>query len=206
MVALVITVLSAVVSVVAAIFTARQAQYAQRQAVAAEEQAAAAKVQADLATAQLDQLKRAEDEEQAHQRWLEMVLPRLRTPGIELVQVAPGDRLHAEWALARGHVDPLSTSLGTAVILPAAERRMIPGSHEAKVRAARQAILQECASKPGAWFGWDSQGKPPEEGEVYLGAAQELDREGLVTARISNGTVATRITAQGSEAVRRGAF
>jgi hypothetical protein len=116
---LVISVLSALVGVAAAIFAARQAQYAKRQAVAAEGQAAAAKVQADLARTQLEQLKHADDEERAHRDWLDSVLAELCEAGGTklLVQVAPGDRLHADWALARGYVDPL----GTAVGLPAAE-------------------------------------------------------------------------------------
>src|SRR5438067_11901381 len=106
----VITIVGAVVSVVAAIFTAAQARFAKRQAVAAEEQAAAAKVQADLARAQLDQLKRIEDEEVAHQRWVEAVLAELRKPGTEMVLAKPGDHLHAEWALARGYVEARNTS------------------------------------------------------------------------------------------------
>ena|ERR1700737_1796045 len=111
-----ITLGSAVVSVGAAGISVWQARYARRQAVAAEGQAAAAKMQADLARAQLEQLRHADDEEQAHRDWLDGVLAELCEAGGKLlVQVAPGDRLHADWALARGYVAPL----GTAVGLPA---------------------------------------------------------------------------------------
>ncbi len=207
-VALAITVAGAVISILAAIFTAAQAAFAKRQAVAAEQQAAAAKVQADLATAQLAQLKRAEDEEQGHQRWLDAVLAELRKPGRELVQVAPGDHLHAEWAIARGFVDPLSTSLGQAVILPAVERRMIPGSPEAKIREARKVILTTCSANPGQWSGWQQSGPYDEEWVTNLAAVEELAHEGLVEADVSGDrfSFSVMITAKGSAAARRGAF
>jgi len=165
-----------------------------------------AAVQADLAKAQLEQLKRAGDEEQAHQRWLDGVLAELRKPGRELVLVAPGDHLHAEWALARGLINSLDTARGFAIILPAAER--FPGSYEARVEAVRRSILTECTAGPGAWFNWEAQGIPLEEWEMRLSVAQELDREGLVTAKTSSdrSVVAIRITPQGSEAVRKGTF
>jgi hypothetical protein len=186
----VITAVSALGGIAAAIFAARQA--------------AATKVQADLAKVQLKQLKRAEDEEQAHQRWLDGVLAELHKPGRELVLVAPGDHLHAEWALVRGLVNSLDTARGIAVILPAAER--FPGSYEAKVRTVRQSILTECAAHPRAWFSWEAQRAPPEGWQMRLSATQELEAEGLVTARISHDAVAMRITPQGSEAARRGTF
>jgi hypothetical protein len=208
-----ITLGSALVSVAAAAISVWQARYAKRQAVAAEEQVAALKeqvallkVQADLAKAQHDQLKLAKDEEQAHRDWVDKALAELHKPGRELVLVTPGDHLHAEWALVRGLVNSLETARGMAIILPAAERS--PGSYEAKVRAMRQTILTECSARPGTWHNSEAQGAPPEEWQVYLSVAQELDREGLVTAKTSSDryAVAIRITPQGSEAARRGTF
>lgn len=200
----VITIVGAVVSVAAAIFTAAQARFAKRQAVAAEEQAAAAKVQADLAKAQLDQLKRSEDEEAAHQRWVEGVLAELRKPGTELVHVKPGDHLHAEWALKRGYVEPVSTSIGTALVLPAAERAQIPGSPDAKMREARREILTACAEHPGAWCTWEHHAVP--DWQTFSAAAERLDNEGLADTRPAIGAVAIRITTEGIAAVHRGAF
>ncbi len=202
-----ITVGTAVVSVVAAAISVWQARYAKRQAVAAEEQSAAAKVQADLAKAQLEQLKRSEDEEQAHQRWLNSVLAELRKPGgPELVLVAPGDQLHAEWALARGYVNSLTVSRGTAIILPAMERSKFRGGLEARMREARRLILTTCNANPGNWAGWNRMASREEWGTL-LAAAQELQREGLVQANVSdNEEVAIRITAQGSAAVLSGTF
>jgi hypothetical protein len=118
-----VTIGSAVVSVGAAAISVWQARYAKQQAVAAEEQAEAARVQARLANAQMEHIKRADGEEQAHRSWLDGVLAELcEGGGTGNVQVAPGDRLHADWALAHGYVDPL----GTALILPSAERSKIP--------------------------------------------------------------------------------
>jgi hypothetical protein len=147
-------------------------------------------------------------EEQAHKAWTVAALARLRVAaaagGAGAVQVAPGEKLHAAWALARGFVDPIETSRGDAVILPAAERWANPATPEGKVRAARRAILTECAMKPGAFCGWQRSS----HGQEYLDAAQELDSEGLVQAKLSadREDVMVRITAAGAALVRRGAF
>ncbi len=127
-----------------------------RRAVEAERRlTAGAEAQAELAKAQHDLLKRAEDEEQGHQRWVGGVLTQLRTPGAELVHVVPGDLLHAQWVLARGYVEGRSTSRGLALVLPLAERCQIPGSPEAKMLEARRTILTTCAEHPGTWSTWE---------------------------------------------------
>jgi hypothetical protein len=187
-----------------------QAAYAKEQAEAAKAQAAAAMVQADLARAELAKLKRAEDEEQAHQRWLDTELAELRKPGgLELVPVAPGDHLHAEWAIARGFVDLIQTSSGPAVMLPLAERLKRPGSPEAKMREARQAILTAFATDPLGNTSriWQRDpNDPPAEWEAYVAAAQALDREGLAEAKVQINAITIRITSDGMAAARRGAF
>jgi len=197
---------SAIGAIVAAVVAAQQAAFAKRQAVAAEEQARAAKMQAELAIAELAKIEQAKREEKEHADWLEHTLVELRKQGAEAVLVAPGDHLHAGWAEERGSIRLLDTARGPAAILPAAELWGVPGSPEAQLHEARGTILTECASQPGAWKIWSRDATNP--WEAYLAAAQQLDAEGLVTAKVSGSRtdVAVRITVDGTAAVRRGAF
>lgn len=180
-----------------------------RRAVEAEARLdSGAEIQAKLARAELDARRRASEEEEAHKRWTENAAAEMRKPGgPQLVQVQPGEQLHADWAIHRRLLDPLETSSGPAVILPAAERWANPGSPERKVRSARKEILTTCATRPAATFTFP-ESDYRHDWESYLAAAEELHDEGLVKAQIGADRIAisVRITVEGQRAIRRGAF
>ena len=73
---------------------------------------------------------------------------------------------------------------------------------------ARRIILTTGAEQPSAWRGWDRNDVMAKDigWETFTAAAQQLQDEGLVTAKPSMGSVAVRITNEGVAAVRRGAF